>query len=837
MLKQAVKVLLLPCVALCCPLWAVETGVPLLHLKKRICFNPVQQFYQKDVTGDGVEEILFFREKTDIGFALSVVYANDFKYHEPYVAVESQQCPPNNQGFLELFYETPAHPTYAGFTITVEHECVVLHFLDHTLKTMHEITVAEKYQVFNGPAQIEHFIGAEILDWNGDGRYDVLFGLSRGVEEKPRGFYGVDVHSGERIFNFDVAPMVIDGEIKDFNRDGKAEILFSTAGASDGPFFGPLARDSSYLALYHASGQVDVLYRYAGESSYTHFITEDITGDGYEDVLVFSFCNIEPATRPSELAWIDGYSLSMGETITGEMEFKDIFVAHAGGQTLLYNSDFNHGVEQYRFDPERRQLSLIRARDLNKPLYFLLADDINNDGDDELFFINREAAQVEIYTAGLDLLARFSVSEGSRWVKIEPVKTQRLDERHYLVLDMGKNFFRLRIPLDTLFPPEPLWGQMPLYGWLVPALLLALLVWALQARQGVGGVSAIDKSTQVALLQIDGRSKVQRVNHQFVELFELGNVVHEKQWLEELLPASAFGPLLERVGRFQNGRRDYAAFDVQISIHGTLRDLSLECFKNQQHGKREEVELLIMDASESNQAERLKAWAAMAQRVVHKTKTPLGTIMLALQRLQRIYQKECAVQADAFDAHLNPALHEIRRVRDQVNLFVKFSRVHEGQKERRDLNHVMKDIIDEYRTAMPRGVQLTLHSEAHVLPVDVDEEQIIEAVRNHLDNAVTAVKGDGQIVVSLLEAQHPLEAYGSGRSVLIEIQDDGAGISTAGLEKLFSPGYTTSDHGSGMGMVISKSIVEGHGGEIEISSQEGLGTTVQIKLPIQQDNG
>jgi len=242
--------------------------------------------------------------------------------------------------------------------------------------------------------------------------------------------------------------------------------------------------------------------------------------------------------------------------------------------------------------------------------------------------------------------------------------------------------------------------------------------------------------------------------------------------------------------------------------------------------------MLFIDISEATQTERLKAWGALAQRMVHKTKTPLGTIMLSLQRLHKTYSKNMPEKIAELDTYLNPALQEVRRVRDQVNMFVKFANINNAEKVNMDLNHVINGLLENYKSHAPEGVNWKLELEETPLPVRVDEEQLTEAVINILDNAVTAVKGKGDIEISVNRETHPLHDYGNIDCASIEIIDNGVGMDRGKIEKLFTPGYTTSDHGSGMGMVIAKSIIEMHEGEIFIDSTENLGTTVYIRLPL-----
>jgi len=90
----------------------------------------------------------------------------------------------------------------------------------------------------------------------------------------------------------------------------------------------------------------------------------------------------------------------------------------------------------------------------------------------------------------------------------------------------------------------------------------------------------------------------------------------------------------------------------------------------------------------------------------------------------------------------------------------------------------------------------------------------------------------GHLQISTCLETHPLQEFGGQNCVSLEITDDGKGMTKAELQKLFTPGFTTSSHGSGMGLVITKNIIENHNGQIDVHSTEGMGTTFTIRLPV-----
>jgi len=111
-----------------------------------------------------------------------------------------------------------------------------------------------------------------------------------------------------------------------------------------------------------------------------------------------------------------------------------------------------------------------------------------------------------------------------------------------------------------------------------------------------------------------------------------------------------------------------------------------------------------------------------------------------------------------------------------------------------------------------------------VPPLSIDREQIHKVLENLLMNASDALGQDGEIAVASGHKDNWAE---------ISIRDNGCGMSREFIEKsLFRPFQTTKKQGMGIGLYHCKTIVEAHGGRIEVESEEGRGTTFRVLLPM-----
>jgi signal transduction histidine kinase len=120
-----------------------------------------------------------------------------------------------------------------------------------------------------------------------------------------------------------------------------------------------------------------------------------------------------------------------------------------------------------------------------------------------------------------------------------------------------------------------------------------------------------------------------------------------------------------------------------------------------------------------------------------------------------------------------------------------------------------------------------LTSEVHVEPelpeVDVDEAQLRQALYNLVRNAREVLSRGGKVALSVER---------NGDALEISVADDGPGVPDDLRTSIFDPFYTTKRHGTGLGLAVTRSIVEAHGGRIRCEAREGGGTRFTIALPM-----
>ncbi|NUO79223.1 hypothetical protein HUU05_04030 [candidate division KSB1 bacterium] len=233
------------------------------------------------------------------------------------------------------------------------------------------------------------------------------------------------------------------------------------------------------------------------------------------------------------------------------------------------------------------------------------------------------------------------------------------------------------------------------------------------------------------------------------------------------------------------------------------------------------------------QTEQTQAWSLMAERVAHDLKSPLTSILLTLQRLQKEYRKHSPQHAQAYDEYAANIIERIEASRRLTRNFLKLIDIEKLHLVETEVNRFLQQTTDALN--LPPDTQCELKPSAEPFSVPMDHEQMQVALENLVANAINAMPEGGKITlaVSLARNLHLPNANGNSSDyAVIEVQDTGIGIPAAAREHLFEPKFTTSENGTGLGLAMVKKIVDAHHGHIEFESEEGMGTVFSVYLPV-----
>ncbi len=223
------------------------------------------------------------------------------------------------------------------------------------------------------------------------------------------------------------------------------------------------------------------------------------------------------------------------------------------------------------------------------------------------------------------------------------------------------------------------------------------------------------------------------------------------------------------------------------------------------------------------QAERLAAVGRLAASVAHELRNPLMVMRNALYYLDRIVsQGNAIVSADILRRYLHIIDGEIDRQTKIINDLLFFSRNRPRQLTDVDLNAIISETL--MRVTMPESVEVHRDLDASLPTIRADADHLQQVFVNLITNAVQAMPEGGVLSVRTRK---------DGADVVIWVADTGAGIPEEAMPNLFQPFFTTKEKGIGLGLSVTRSLVEGHRGTINVESHVGQGTTFTVRLPVE----
>jgi protein-histidine pros-kinase len=339
-----------------------------------------------------------------------------------------------------------------------------------------------------------------------------------------------------------------------------------------------------------------------------------------------------------------------------------------------------------------------------------------------------------------------------------------------------------------------------------------------------------------AMVIVDQRGRIALVNRQTEELFGYDRQALLGQPVEILVPerfrrmhpgyrdhyiaspqVRPMGAGLELYGR----RRDGREFPVEISLSpletedGTLamsaiRDISER--KQAQQALEERTRALEAAQEALVRQERLAVLGQLAGGVSHELRNPLGVIKNAVYYLRMVASGDERVQK-----HLAILEREVQTANRIVTGLLDYARVRLPEFASTDLNALVRGVLDQQQLGQTVAVVRRM---AESLPeVLVDPEQIRVVVGNLIVNAIQAMPQGGTLTI---------ETEAVAGEVRLVVADTGVGIGPEYLEKVFQPLFTTKAKGIGLGLALSRRLVEANRATITVESPPGQGTRFVI---------
>ncbi len=226
--------------------------------------------------------------------------------------------------------------------------------------------------------------------------------------------------------------------------------------------------------------------------------------------------------------------------------------------------------------------------------------------------------------------------------------------------------------------------------------------------------------------------------------------------------------------------------------------------------------------------QRLAALGAMSAGLAHEIRNPLAGVKGAAQVLATSH----AMDADNAEM-LDVIITEADRLDRVVRQFLDYARPFQLRVQAEDAERLARHAVAVVsRGSLPEGVTLAVEAEPDLPAVAADADRLTQVLLNLLHNAVDAAAGQEagrrEVRVALLRAS----LSGGRPAVEIAVRDDGPGLDPETAAQIFTPFFTTKQSGTGLGLPITRRLVEAHGGALDVRSREGAGATFAVRLPV-----
>jgi len=271
-------------------------------------------------------------------------------------------------------------------------------------------------------------------------------------------------------------------------------------------------------------------------------------------------------------------------------------------------------------------------------------------------------------------------------------------------------------------------------------------------------------------------------------------------------------PFFDETGRF-------------CGYRGTARDITAEVVTERELARRVEERTAELKHAQEEllRSERLSVLGQLTATVAHELRNPLSAIRNSVYAIKEFVSGKGL----ALDRPLTRIERSIARCDGIVTDLLDYARSRQLQSTEQVVDQWLGEVLDEQK--LPSHVRLSRDLAAPGVIAAFDPERLRRVMVNLVDNAVQSFP-DGAPNARELEVS--VATRQNGDSIEITVSDTGPGIAPDILPRIFEPLYSTKTFGTGLGLPTVKQIVEQHGGEVELSSELGVGTRALVRLPL-----
>jgi signal transduction histidine kinase len=659
-----------------------------------------------------------------------------------------------------------------------------------------------------------------IEDVDGDGDYELVCTAHSGFQANPRGIIVYDLKSGALKWYYRMATTVNSLHFADLDGDGDKEFIFGTIAFKNRTE--PLNQTddfNSYVGVIDRYGRMEFIEKVAAGYSAANLAISDNDQDGIYEI----YCNVNTwgsmevenyisLMRYNGKRFSKLKSFSIPSTMQRMAPDGLLHVVDRSGTKRITLIDQASGliVLDENLDPVKHHYK-------NSPKYLWGSVDGNNDGF-KGFLMQTNDDHFEILDHNFRVRAR--------------IKNPFPGEEGVYMTSTGNGFGKPRLlvissPRQTgyySFEPYPFYvlllNTIESYSlWIIGVLLILLFGgWYAHTKQ-IKVFRRIDNTLDFGMIHVRGKNRIVMINR-FLETMIVKymepNILLDRKHLDAIFP-ELYPPLQH----FQKSKNKSLTYQAQVKFGKEERSFGIAMFRRSSFPAQFLI-LFIPPAAGAEDMNRQLAWAETARRLSHNVRRHITNVILALEPLE-----QCNPENRTSSEYVELIRSEIEQIRVFTHAFQRFTELKDYELRIQDILPSIEHCLS--RISIPAQIKLIKNWNLTSVEAMIEPIRFEEALMNILGNAIDAMPEGGSLHITVKE--FPLHESPKGNlSVLVEIEDSGIGISSKNMEDIWKPFFTTKQSGTGIGIPESLKIIQSMHGIIDVSSEEGHGTTVSIWL-------
>jgi PAS domain S-box-containing protein len=338
--------------------------------------------------------------------------------------------------------------------------------------------------------------------------------------------------------------------------------------------------------------------------------------------------------------------------------------------------------------------------------------------------------------------------------------------------------------------------------------------------------SFVLNSLHHGIIVTDLEFEITYANDALNDLFALESAQLVGRSIAQIIPAD--DGLSARLARLalENGETQFAQFDFflphggrrHVQVTATpLRDVSSTLMGMLLLYQDRSAEVELQETMRRN--DQLETVSQMAASIAHEVRNPMTSVQGFLQLMAREIDPQ-----HTHSMYLGVMEEDLKRINDIITEYLSFSRMGNDAMEDVRIATLLHNTYTLLQSeANLKGIEIVLRLPGFDPLLTANPNRLKQVLINLARNAMEAMSADGGVLTLVLQE--------TAEGVCLQVQDTGPGITPDHLDRIFNPFYTTKNSGTGLGLFISKKIIEEHNGTLQVATEPGAGTTFFIHLP------